>query len=149
VTRWFRTLVWVGALALSAGVVLALLALPGTGTGPTEAVAAPPPCLEGDVLTPLVSSTLKSHQRQLVLRQSGSQDKVFFLELYPADTRFDDCRRGTPAALDTLVVERRQRGLRAITIDQDRLALDVDGSSAGDAPAAETDWTRVPVHLRS
>jgi hypothetical protein len=147
VTRWFRTLVWVGALALGAGVVLALLARPGTG--PSDALAASRPCLDGDVLTPLARSTLGPHQRQLVLRQSGGQDKAFFLELYPADTRFDDCRRGTPAALDTLVVERRQRGLRAITIDQDRLALDVDGSSAGDAPAAETDWTRVPVQLRS
>jgi hypothetical protein len=148
VTRLSRSRVWIGALVLSAGGVLALLALPGTGTGPTEAVAAPPPCLEGDVLTPLASSTLKSHQRQLVLRQSGGQDKVFFLELYPADTRFDACRRGTPAAVDTLVVERRQRGLRAITIEKDRLVLDLDGRGAADAPAAETDWPGVPVHLR-
>lgn len=128
---------WPRRALVIAALVLAVLALATLLARRLAAPSSGAPCFDADVLTPLADPTLVARQRQLLLRQSGQREKAFFVELYRAGVRFDDCQRGSAEPLDKQLVDSGQGRLHTVRIDQDRVVLEYVRGSPGGASAID------------
>lgn len=99
------------------------------------------PCHDTDVLTPFEAVALSTGGKKLVLRQSGIHEKEFFLELYSAETTFDECQHASTEPLDALWVDRSLGRPKSIIVQDGKLTVIYDSR----APGSETPLTRIPV----
>ncbi|WP_299817026.1 hypothetical protein [uncultured Roseibium sp.] len=124
----------------SVAVILALLTI-SCDREATEDGASP--CFDQDVLKEYQNPEIALQNKMLMLRQSGFQDKIFILEIYPIDTTFDHCNRGSHEPLAQQVVNPQEGVLQSIILQGEDIKL----IQKKNEPASELPITDVPIQI--